>query len=117
MVCISLSVLNNVHQQETEKLHCAHLCFFCVCFRGRGFLHREIRSTGFSFLVVFLASHRADGVLELFQMHNLALMLSCVVLGEQYKEAKVFATQWTDEYIGAFVFISEYFLSSRTPRA
>ena len=117
MVCISLSVLSNVHRQETEKLHCVHLCFFCVCFRGRGLLHQEFRSTGFSFLVVFPASHCADGVLELLQFHNLALMLSCVVLGKQFKEAKVFATQWTDEYIGACVFISEYFLSSRTRRA
>ena len=44
-------------------------------------------------------------------------MLARVVLEEQLKEAEVIATQRTDEYIGACLFVSEYLFSLGVPSA
>ena len=62
-------------------MHCVHLCFFYVCFRGKALntwsiLHQEFRSTGFSFLVVFLSLPHTAPMVYL-NSSNSTILLSC----------------------------------------
>ena len=67
-MCISLSELNNMLGQETEKLHCVHLCFFCT-WPLKDMFHQGPRNPGSPILVVFLLfSNLAEDVPELFQL-------------------------------------------------